>query len=811
MDPGVSREHVEHLLSRMEVAVAERGTQAARSKLSVEKILEECDDTVIVIGAHVNAPDGLLEHDGQQRLAELRDYRLAAVEIDPGYSIDESWLDGSKPEIGRRVSMIWSSDAHRFCELGRRFTWIKMTEPNLEGLRLALSDGSDSLKPAERSSSGDPNHDRAGLVIEGIVVKNAKLIGRIEPTVIHFNPWMNAIIGGRGTGKSTIVDLCRKVLRRDDELDGTNSTDEGSLRQLFDRRMRVAESRTEDGLLTGETAIEITYRKDGERFRISWGQNGEATTISRIVGDSLCVEEGDVRERFPVRIYSQKQLFALAQDPDALLTVIDDSSVVRGRELSRQMEQLETTYLAQCAEARATSARASTLPALNASLSDVTRKLDLLQQCGHAEVLNRYRTRRDMHEGWDTSLSSAERAVESVRTAVNEISIVELDIGPETEDDEARAALRRAHQSLQDTTQSFYQDVLDRTNLAESQITNIRSASDISEWQAALQESEAEYTQVAARLQEEGIADPDEYSELLDQAARLRTEIQSLEGLTAQADEINSGASETLRAYRQARNELSNRRKEIAVQASSATLKVEVVPYARHAGLADDLSGILGIERFEEDRNAVADSIRPTDGEEWDWGKLDEMTLRMRQFLSGETESWDCHDRRFEAALRRVDPEEIDRMALYLPADAVRVRFNDGRLGSSWRSLSQGSPGQQTAALLAFVLGFGNEPIILDQPEDDLDNTLIYELLVARLREQKFRRQIIVITHNPNIVVHGDAEFVVSLNVSESLMVIECQGGLQERSVRDEICRVMEGGREAFTTRYRRIIPPGAS
>jgi energy-coupling factor transporter ATP-binding protein EcfA2 len=158
--------------------------------------------------------------------------------------------------------------------------------------------------------------------------------------------------------------------------------------------------------------------------------------------------------------------------------------------------------------------------------------------------------------------------------------------------------------------------------------------------------------------------------------------------------------------------------------------------------------------------------------------------------------------------LRGIPPERIDRLALYLPEDTVSVSFREAGSGNEWRSLSQGSPGQQTAALLAFVLGFGDEPIILDQPEDDLDSTLIYELLVNRFREIKATRQMIVVTHNPNIVVHGDAEYVVSLNVNAGQTLVGCHGGLQERGVRDEICRVMEGGREAFRSRYRRIIPP---
>lgn len=95
--------------------------------------------------------------------------------------------------------------------------------------------------------------------------------------------------------------------------------------------------------------------------------------------------------------------------------------------------------------------------------------------------------------------------------------------------------------------------------------------------------------------------------------------------------------------------------------------------------------------------------------------------------------------------------------------------------------------------------------MILDQPEDDLDNHLIYDLIVAQLRQIKKGRQVIVVTHNPNIVVNGDAELVTVLGTARGQSRIECQGGLQEQDVRDAVCQVMEGGREAFERRYRRI------
>ena len=191
------------------VPVDQRGQDGGRSDLSVEQILKKCGDDALIIGAHVNGDAGLLELDGQQRIAVLRHPGLAAVEIDPNKENGNGWLDGSRPEIGRRLSQVWASDGHNFGDLGRRFTWVKMTKPNLEGLRLALLDGDDSLK---RAAPDDPNAAQADLALECITVHKGKFMGRSAPTEIEFGPWLNAIIGGRGTGKSSLIDFCRKTL-----------------------------------------------------------------------------------------------------------------------------------------------------------------------------------------------------------------------------------------------------------------------------------------------------------------------------------------------------------------------------------------------------------------------------------------------------------------------------------------------------------------------------------------------------------------------------------------------------------------------
>ena len=815
MDPSCNQQHVDDLLSRVGVPVDDRGKQTARSPLSVENILDECGDNALVIGAHVNGSDderthSLLHCGGMQRIEVLRNAKLAGVEVQPDLDCDETWLDGSKPEVGRKLSQVWGSDSHSLDSIGQRFTWVKMTKPNLEGLRLALLDGEASLKPARRGDVANPN-SHANQVIESITIHEGKLIGRNTPTSVCFNPWLNAIIGGRGTGKSTLVDFCRIVLRRDRELDGAASSRDESLREVFDRRMRVATSRTDDGLLRENSRMEVVYRKDGERFLLSWSQDGAAQSIVRLRDNEHIPEDGNITERFPVRIYSQKQLFALAQDPNALLTVIDDVQAVQAAGSERRMNQLENEYLTLRLDARAAAAQASELPNIQASLNDVRRKLEVIQQGGHAQILSAYRTRRQTNDTWNAILEATGRGLDLVSSAVDELSVAELDIGVESEDDAPRAAMRRAHQSLNRLIAEFRQSVAGSIAEVERQLTEVRAGADANEWSAAVRESEAEFENTVARLAEEGISDPTEYGALVDQATRLEAEIGRLTGERQRVATLEAQAEEVLTRYRGERGQLNARRREFAKSASGDALRVEVNAYAAHPSLADDLEGILGIQRFQEDRGAIAGRIWPQDNGQWDWNRLDAIVAEMRRFHSGMIDLWDTHDARFKAALRGIPPERIDRLALYLPEDTVSVRFRDAGSSNDWRSLSQGSPGQQTAALLAFVLGFGNEPIILDQPEDDLDSTLIYELLVNRFRELKATRQMIVVTHNPNIVVHGDAEYVVSLDVPNGETTVRCSGGLQEISVRDEICRVMEGGREAFQSRYHRIISPTAA
>jgi DNA repair ATPase RecN len=81
---------------------------------------------------------------------------------------------------------------------------------------------------------------------------------------------------------------------------------------------------------------------------------------------------------------------------------------------------------------------------------------------------------------------------------------------------------------------------------------------------------------------------------------------------------------------------------------------------------------------------------------------------------------------------------------------------------------------------------------------------LIYDLVVQQIRNNKKHRQLIIVTHNPNIVVNGDAEMIHVMDFKGQCYVSQ-SGSLQDQKIRDEVCKIMEGGKDAFARRYQRL------
>jgi hypothetical protein len=120
------------------------------------------------------------------------------------------------------------------------------------------------------------------------------------------------------------------------------------------------------------------------------------------------------------------------------------------------------------------------------------------------------------------------------------------------------------------------------------------------------------------------------------------------------------------------------------------------------------------------------------------------------------------------------------------------------------RDFSKLSLGQQQSVLLALMLSSdSNMPLIIDQPEDNLDSEFIFHSLVPVLRTAKERRQVIIVTHNPNIAVLGDAELIIALKSTSDKSSIVARGSIDEPNTKKMVCQILEGAEEAFRRRAR--------
>ena len=128
----------------------------------------------------------------------------------------------------------------------------------------------------------------------------------------------------------------------------------------------------------------------------------------------------------------------------------------------------------------------------------------------------------------------------------------------------------------------------------------------------------------------------------------------------------------------------------------------------------------------------------------------------------------------------------------------LELRMDDG----SDRRLNDLSGGQRVSMLLSLLLKTTDErPLIIDQPEDELDNRFLFDTVLPALKRLKGRRQIIVATHEANIVVNGDADQVIQLDATANRGRIACAGAIEQPAVRDAIVRTVDGGDEAFRLR----------
>ena len=709
---------------------------------------------------------------------------------------------------------------------GSHFTWVKIGTPSLEALKLALHDGNEFA--LIRSDAQDAGYNPNGTPenwIESLEISDARWMGRGTATRIEFSPWMNAVIGGRGSGKSTLIQFIRLATRREEALSRLG-VDNRVLKNLTSFE-KVGEHRGDEGGLLAGTKAVLVYRKAGERFRLNWLQSDHGTTVESYDAATdqwVPASSQDVVSRFPLGIFSQDEIGLIAENPGALLHQVDET--IGKKDWDARWENEVNTFLALLGKIRSQRSRLAEQERLTGELDDVVKKLAVLERSEHATLFKAARKVRRQSDQMKSLFGAYDRIVGEIGSLQKNLLLHDLpddlldpdraeDAGPVRAEGKLRGAVERAARILEKVHMSMI-------HIAEVEKQVLaRSA-----WETAHQVTEEGYRALMEALEKRGLGDPAKFSQVAARRQTLEKSLKEIEAVDQEIKQLRQEATASQKRLLDLRSELQRLRRAFLNRElqNNRYVKIELNAF----GSEDDkdrveaeLRRILGCEdsRFAD---ALRHPERSSGGfVETLYAPADQaedvrVVSLLKRIADWKQEAVNAGNDKpsglpgaFQNFLKRElarRPEYFDRLHAWWPEDSLAVSYSKGGLGRDFVSLRNGSAGEKAAALLAFFLAHGSSPLVIDQPENDLDNHLITDLVVKQLRENKARRQVIVVTHNPNIVVNGDAEMVHAMRFENGQCRAKAPGPLQEPLVRSEVCEIMEGGKPALTSRYQRLI-----
>ena len=824
LDPDTTTSDIDTLLGQVDYHGTKGSSDGVTRKGAADVVCEIRDAGGIPIPAHA---DRLLGENGNGKgllavRAGTRKLQLDANTVrqvlDTECLLAMEWEDMGHPlpkhveKQAKKLTRVLGSDCHNFRGTdipGSRFTWVKMAKPTLEGLRLALLDGNGiSIRRSDDEGEFDP-FQKPTHFITGIEVESARLMGVDTTTRLALTPYYNALIGGRGTGKSTIVHALRLAYRRDKELQHLGEETEPS--RQFRSFSQPVKGRNGDGGLRNDTEIRVELMRDGVGHILRWRHDGQKTVVEErdTAGRWQPTASQAVNsDRFPIRLLSQGQIAAMAgENRQALLDVIDDAADVDG--LHRAFDETKTSYLAQRARLRELEERLDRRPELERRLADLTRKLATFTQSHHAEVLKAHQQALRQRREIDTTAEQL-REIPGHVTALAEDLL--LDDWPDGVFNAAQDSDALAWRSEAERLVAELREALTRSaDTFTDKVQKLREDEKLSQWQQRTEKAGSDYEALQKVLAAQGVTDPQAFGRLEQERQNLEAQLKQLDSLRRNWDRLSEDNKNQWQRVLEARKAITRVRAEFVAKTleTNPFVKIEVVGFGfepRH--IEHSLRRVIEAPdgRFEYDI-LREENGEPVGGLAFDIAQDEKREVKLEAAKRRLIEICPNFRGQFRNYLerKREKLEFTDHIQCWFPEDDLRIEYSRQGDGSDWTSITQGSQGQRSAALLAFLLAFGGEPLVLDQPEDDLDNHLIYDLVVRQIRENKLRRQLIIVTHNPNVMINGDAEMVHAFDFSGSQCRVIRHGALQEKAVREEVCRVMEGGREAFARRWERL------
>lgn len=830
-DPQKSSVDVGDFLVKCNIERSVFGKQDAHTSKSIFQIIEIAAETgAIVIPAHVDDFNGLgsisqanvdtlFDDDlinavqitkkefweNHTQLKDLQTIRPHQDSTSQPLSDFNAWHALLKKAVTKNLALLAFSDnpqgqgdpKHGLNGIGQQYTWVKMEQiPTLEGLRQAF------LLPSFRIRNcffcPDHPYRFPDVWLKSVSIESTSITEEASPLFIEFSPQLTTIIGGRGSGKSSILRFIRGVFGKTTDLTGLVD-----VLQDHNDFYKRQEARTQLGVLSDKSKITISLVRNSVDYRViaSDIQNSRAQSRKVEAFDPVTSQWNEILEEgfidfFEFEQFSQKQIYEIAQEPNSLRERID-SAISELPSIQKRKEASRRAFLEKSASIRTIQQQVSGKAKLQTEINDLASQIKLYQTSGIADLL----LSRQNFIAQEQNLLAFYKNIEAkelvLNNAINELIIETPDLSSF-----APEQILEISAFVETTTSGFVSAI----SVLKNQLTNIISLKTEfsgslrkSKWLSDFNTNKTEFEQKKAELEKEGVSDISNFENLTNKKNTKELELQQIqsieENLAAELLARQNLASDHLSACK----EITRLRQVfVASLTREEKVKIKIKPFRNRTDFVQKLRSILQKETgYESDVDALA-NICFNGNVEKTIKSVVEIFLQIRRQIPV-----DVVGARFNTLVTKLTDAQIDEIELLLPEDEIEVQYQPTG-STAFKPLSTASAGQKTTAILTFILSHGNIPLILDQPEDDLDNRLVYELIVDRLRQSKEMRQIIVVTHNANIPVNGDAEHIVSMASESKTIKVFSTGSVEQPAIKREICNVMEGSEVAFQMRANR-------
>jgi DNA repair exonuclease SbcCD ATPase subunit len=617
------------------------------------------------------------------------------------------------------------------------------------------------------------------------VIEKIEISGGFLPGLsVTIPQGLTCIIGSRGSGKSTLVEAVRFALC------GISAAPKHCADLI-------------QANLAGGALVTITAFADGSnRYTIRRGLKQDPVLLT---SDNRAINTVDLdRGTFlPLDAYSSIEIEAIA----------DEALGDRRRHLLDELrsEQMRSINLSLAESTRALETNADRIRTAQRTIDDLTEQIEELGDVRarltalapsdreSAEDFVRLSRQQQFDQREITKLDSADRdlktfgeTLERLRTEAQKVFSARL-----AEEQSANADTLRQYDRLLAASMAPVEKHLSaiQARIGEAQETLAQARKSVSQNHTGHAGDLAKLTALNQAA-----------SEQARMRASLEQQVAKLEALERQRMELNAESNALFERRKSLktdhilmRDKVSTMRDEVASELqheAGERVRIRVMRNADHLSYQQMLmEGLKGARvRNQNEILATLMQLRP------------EQLAQLLQ--SNDLDSFEelTHFGR-ERSLKILDAfcESLDPLTLEITAieDRIAIELNVATAGRPhFKDASDLSRGQKCTALLPILLARRDNPLMIDQPEDNLDNHFIFETVVNAVQRMKKRRQMIFITHNANIPVLAEAELVLVMTSDGRIGAIEKRGSVDE--CREQIIDLLEGGREAFELRSRR-------